>query len=63
MKDVLIPFSLRMSDNIRTKLEIVADENERSLNGQIVTILKDFLKAYEKENGVIKIAGSQETQE
>ena len=38
---------LRLSEELKEKLEIVAEQKERSLSGQIRAILKDYLERVE----------------
>ncbi len=48
------PFSVRIEKNIMDKMRILAKENGRSLNKQIEYAVKQYLKAYEAENGEVK---------
>ncbi len=45
----IMPYSLRMPVEIREWLEGKADDNARSLNGEILTILKEKKKEEERE--------------
>lgn len=47
------PYSLRINPILMAKIKILAEANDRSLNGQIENILKNFVAEYEKENGQI----------
>lgn len=47
------PFSLRVEKEIMEKMRILAKENGRSLNKQIEFSLRQYLKAYEAENGTV----------
>lgn len=51
----LSPFSLRMPDDIKSKVIALAEENERSLNSQLLFMLKKYLKDYEEKNGTIQV--------
>lgn len=51
----IIKFSLRIDDNTYKKIQHIADDNSRSINGQIDYIIKAFIKDYEKVKGEIKI--------
>ena len=48
------PFSVRIEKNVMDKMRILAKENVRSLNKQIEYAVKQYLKAYEAENGEVK---------
>lgn len=47
-------FSLRIDDELLFKLYIIADNNNRSVNGQILHLIKIYISQYEKANGTIK---------
>ena len=47
------PISLRVEKEIKEKMRILAKENGRSLNKQIEFSLRQYLKAYEAENGTV----------
>ena len=49
------PYSLRVNPVIMSKIKILAEMNDRSLNGQIENILKKYVAEYEAENGEIKV--------
>ena len=49
------PYSLRVSPEIMAKIKKLAEENDRSLNGQIENILKKYVAEYEAEHGEIKV--------
>lgn len=55
MKDIMTPFSLRMSDDIKDKVIALAEANERSLNSQVVFMIKQYLKDYEEKHGTIQV--------
>ena len=48
------PFSVRIEKNVMDKMRILAKEHGRSLNKQIEYAVKQYLKAYEAENGEVK---------
>ena len=48
-------FSLRLLEEKKDKLEIIAKNNSRSLNKQIEFIINQYLIEYEKINGKIEI--------
>ena len=48
------PFSVRIEKNVMDQMRILAKENGRSLNKQIEYAVKQYLKAYEAENGEVK---------
>lgn len=45
--------TLRIEQEFIDKLKIIAEENERSLNQEIVYTLKQKIKEYEEKNGKI----------
>uniref|UniRef100_A0AAU8AV07 Arc-like DNA binding domain-containing protein n=1 Tax=Dulem virus 51 TaxID=3145762 RepID=A0AAU8AV07_9VIRU len=47
------PFSLRLLEEKKKQLEIIAKKNSRSLNKQIEFILNQYIDDYEKVNGPI----------
>ena len=47
--------TVRIDEDMLHKLHIVADYEGRSANGQIVVLIRDCIKQYEKENGEIKL--------
>lgn len=48
------PFSLRLIDEKKKKLEVISKKNARSLNKQIEFILNQYIDDYEKVNGKIE---------
>ena len=48
------PFSVRIEKNVMDKMRKLAKENCRALNKQIEYAVKQYLKAYEAENGEVK---------
>ncbi len=45
--------SIRIEQEMLDKLHIVADYEGRSANSQILILIRDCIKEYEKENGEI----------
>lgn len=48
-------YPLRLDDTLQKKIKILAKLNDRSFRAQVENILKNYVAAYEKENGEIKI--------
>lgn len=47
--------SIRIDEELLHKLHIVADYEGRSANSQILILIRDCVKEYEKEHGEIKL--------
>lgn len=47
--------SIRIEKEMLDKLHVVADYEGRSANSQILILIRDCIKEYEKENGEIKL--------
>ena len=47
--------SIRIDTEMLNKLHIIADYEGRSANSQILILIRDCIKEYEKENGEIKL--------
>ncbi len=47
--------SIRIDDEMLNKLHIVADYEGRSANSQILILIRDLIKDYEKEHGKIEL--------
>ena len=47
--------SIRIDNEMLHKLHVVADYEGRSANSQILILIRDCIKEYEKENGEIKL--------
>ena len=47
---------LRIKTSTYEKIKTIADEKERSINKQIIYILEQYLKDYEKINGKIDVS-------
>ena len=48
-------FALRVEKALMAKFKVVATEHGRSMNKEIVMLIKQAIQAYEKENGPIEI--------
>lgn len=46
-------FALRVEKPLMAKFKVVASEHGRSMNKEIVMLIKQAVQAYEKENGPI----------
>lgn len=46
----MVPYTLRIDEELKKKLEDIAYEEKRSLNMMINVILEEFVKQKEKEN-------------
>jgi len=53
MGNYFSPFSLRISEELLTKIKIIADRNHRSANKEIEYVLERYTEEYEKANGRI----------
>lgn len=53
---------LRMEENNYFKIKAIAEEKARSANSQIVYILEQYIKDYEKINGPIDISKYKKTE-
>ncbi len=48
-------FALRLDDEMRQKIRIIAEKNKRSINKEIEFALEKHIAAYEKEHGEIPL--------
>ena len=48
-----IVLQLRIDEKLHSKSKIIAEEENRNLNGQFEYFIKKGVEAYEKENGII----------
>lgn len=55
MANYYTPFSLRISEELLTKVKYIASENKRSANKEIEFLLEQYIKAYESEHGRIPV--------
>lgn len=53
-------FSLRIEESLLDKFAYIAEYNARSINGELQTIIKKCVSDFEKQNGQIPIAKSDE---
>ena len=47
--------TIRIDDEMRHKLHVVADYEGRSANSQVLILIRECVKRYEKENGEIEL--------
>ena len=47
--------SFRLESDMLDKLHVVSAYEERSVNGQLLILVRDCIKAYEEEHGPIEI--------
>lgn len=47
--------TIRIDEIMLDKLHVVADYEGRSANGQVLVLVRDAIKAFEKENGPIEV--------
>lgn len=53
-KDI-IKYSLRIDNDTYMKIQHIANDSSRSINGQLDYIIRAFIKDYEKIKGEIKV--------
>jgi len=51
----MISFNLRLEDDTHAKISKIAELQNRSLNKQVIHLVEQYIKDYEKINGEIKI--------
>ena len=51
-------FTLRAEQEIIDKFNEIAKSNERSMNQELVYLMKNYIKDYENKNGTITINGN-----
>ena len=51
---------VRTTDENKTKLNIIADKEKRSLSNMAEVILENYIDQYEKEHGTIEIKKSEQ---
>lgn len=56
-------FGIRVDDEIHYKLAYIADYEGRSINRQIIYLINQCIRNFEKENGVIKKEDKEKPQE
>ncbi len=55
MANYYTPFSLRVSEELLSKMKIIAVRNKRSANKEMEYALEQYVKAFEKEYGEVSI--------
>ena len=55
MANYYTPFSLRVSEELLDKVKQLAAEHKRSANKEIEFALEQYVAAYEKEHGSIRL--------
>lgn len=53
-------FSLRLEEDMLKKLHYIADYDDRSVNSQIVSILRQSIKEFEQKHGAISLENKLE---
>ena len=49
---------LRLDDDVRYKLQYIADDNFRTINAEVTRLILRHIAEYEKEHGEIKLPDS-----
>ena len=49
--------SIRIEEDVLHKLHIVSDYEARSVNSQILVLIRDVILQYEKDHGQIELGG------
>ena len=57
MPNYFTPFSLRVSEELLSKVKVIAVRNKRSANKEIEFALEQYVKAFEDRHGEISIEG------
>lgn len=47
--------AIRTTADIKKKIEYIANENNRSANGEVELLIKKHIKRYEEDNGTIEL--------
>ena len=55
MANYYTPFSLRISEELLSKIKRNASRNKRSTNKEIEYILEQYVQSYEDEHGTIEV--------
>jgi len=58
MPSDLPQFTIRLNKRTLYKIRYIASENERSANKEVVMLIKQHIKSFEKEYGAIKVPTS-----
>ena len=48
-------FTLRIDEDMLDKLHVIAEYEGRSANGQLMIMIRDLIKEFEKEHGKIEL--------
>ncbi len=59
MANYYTPFSLRVSEELVSKMKVIAVRNKRSANKEMEYALEQYVKAFEKEYGEVNIEGDR----
>lgn len=54
------PFSLRVSEELLSKVKYISNKNKRSANKEIEFVLEKYVMDYEKANGNIELFDKSE---
>lgn len=52
-------FTLRLDEDMLSKLGFIAERNKRSINNQLECMVDRLICDYEKENGAIPLSGEE----
>lgn len=52
-------FTLRLDEDMLTKLGFIAESNKRSINNQLECMIDQLITSYEKEKGVIPLSAAE----
>ncbi|MBR2131118.1 MAG: Arc family DNA-binding protein [Oscillospiraceae bacterium] len=57
MANYYTPFSLRVSEELLTKIKVIAARNKRSANKEIEYALEQYVSYFERKHGTIDTSG------
>ena len=57
MANYYTPFSLRISEQLLSKIKVIAVRNKRSANKEIEFALEEYVRSFEQRHGEIEIDG------
>ena len=60
MPNYFTPFSLRVSEELLSKVKVIAVRNKRSANKEIEFALEQYVKNFEDSHGEISIEGDNQ---
>lgn len=60
MPNYYTPFSLRVSEELLSKVKVIAVRNKRSANKEIEFALEQYVKNFEERHGEISIEGDNQ---